>query len=87
MLESNEEEKIMKSLTFLLTMMMGISGVALADGHLAGEEEHDMGDHASTMQDVDPDPEMSGDDPEDPAPEDPQPEDPQPEDPAPEAEE
>ena len=77
----------MKSLTFLLTMMMGISGVALADGHLAGEEEHDMGDHASTMQDVDPDPEMSGDDPEDPAPEDPQPEDPEPEDPAPEAEE
>ena len=42
----------MKSLIFLLTMMMGISGVALADGHLAGEEEHDMGDHASTMQDV-----------------------------------
>ena len=87
MLESNEEEKIMKSLIFLLTMMMGISGVALADGHLAGEEEHDMGDHASTMQDVDPEPEMSGDDPEDSEPEDPQPEDPEPEDPAPEAEE
>jgi hypothetical protein len=87
MLESNEEEKTMKSLIFLLTMMMGISGIALADGHLAGEEEHDMGDHASTMQDVDPEPEMSGDDPEDSEPEDPQPEDPEPEDPAPEAEE
>ena len=87
MLEPNEEEKTMKSLIFLLTMMMGISGVALADGHLAGEEEHDMGDHASTMQDVDPEPEMSGDDPEDSEPEDPQPEDPEPEDPAPEAEE
>tara|TARA_B110000444_G_scaffold258932_1_gene301207 strand:+ start:108 stop:371 length:264 start_codon:yes stop_codon:yes gene_type:complete len=87
MLEPNEEEKTMKSLIFLLTMMMGISGVALADGHLAGEEEHDMGDHASTMQDVDPEPEMSGDDPEDSEPEDPQPEDPQPEDPEPEAEE
>ena len=85
MLEPNEEEKTMKSLIFLLTMMMGISGVALADGHLAGEEEHDMGDHASTMQDVDPEPEMSGDDPEDSEPEDPQPEAPEPEAPAPEA--
>ena len=87
MLERNEEEKTMKSLILLSMMMMGISGVALADGHLAGEEEHDMGDHASTIQDGDPEPEMSGDDPEDSEPEDPQPEDPEPEDPAPEAEE
>ena len=77
----------MKSVIFLLMMMMGISGVALADGHLAGEEGHDMGDHASTVQDAAPAPEMSGDDPEDSEPEDPQPEDPEPEDAAPEAEE
>ena len=77
MLDLGEQEKVMKRLIFLLMMMIGISGVALADGHLAGEEDHDMGDHASTMQDGEP--EMSGDDQEDPEPEDPEPEDPEPE--------
>ncbi len=73
----------MKGFIFVL-IMMGVSGFAFADGHLAGEEDHDMGDHASTMQDGDPDPETSDDDPEEPAPEDP--EEPAPEDSAPEAE-
>ena len=77
---------ISKRPIFLLMMIVGISGFALADGHLAGEEDHDTGDHASTMQEGDPEAEMSGDDSEDSAPEDPAPEDPAPEGPAPEAE-